>query len=87
MRVKLFNLFAALCLLAVFACNNETKKEDVPAKEKAAKEEAKKTEVSVGPDGAEVKTKSGTEVKVGDSGVSVGTKDAKVDIKSKDDKQ
>jgi hypothetical protein len=87
MRTKFFNILAGLFMLAAFACNNETKKEEVTVKEKAAKEEAKKTEVSVGPDGAEVKTKSGTEVKVGEKGASVGTKDVKIDVKNKDKKQ
>ncbi len=91
MRNKLLNLLAGLVLLTVFACNSETKKEEVTEKEKSAKtsasEEPKKTEVSVGPDGAEVKTKSGTEIKVGEKGASVGSKDVKIDVKSKDEKQ
>ena len=52
------------------------------------KNKVRKTgEISVGPDGAEVKTKSGTEVKVGDKGATVGSKDVKIDIKKKDEKQ
>lgn len=87
---KFFNLLVGLFLLATLACNNETKKETT-VKEKSANtsnaERAKETEVSVGPDGVEVKTENGTQVKVGEEGVNVDSKDAKVDIKSKDEKQ
>ena len=65
------------------------KEETTTVKEQPAKTrtpaEAKKTEISVGPDGAEVKTKSGTEVKVGEKGATVGSKDVKIDVKKKDD--
>ena len=88
MKTRFLNLFAVAFLFVMFACNNETKKEETttvkePAKKEAAAE-AKKTEISVGPDGAEVKTKSGTEVKVGDKGATVGSKDVKIDVKKKD---
>lgn len=88
MKTRFLNLFAVVFLFVMFGCNNETKKEETttvkePAKKEAAAE-AKKTEISVGPDGAEVKTKSGTEVKVGDKGATVGSKDVKIDVKKKD---
>lgn len=84
-------LFAVSLLLSLFACNNEKKKEETTtsAKEQPVKTttpaEPKKTEISVGPGGAEVKTKSGTEVKVGEKGATVGSKDVKIDVKKKDD--
>ena len=40
----------------------------------------------MGADGAEVKTKDGTEIKVGEKGATVGSKDVKIDVK-KDEKQ
>ena len=80
-------------LLVIVSCANEKKEEETKTttvKEQAVKKadtpEPKKTEVSVGPDGAEVKTKSGTEVKVSDKGATVGNKDVKIDLK-KDEKQ
>ena len=91
MKTRLLKLFAGLFLLIMLACNNETKKEETTVKEEPAKKETpaepKRTEISVGADGAEVKTKSGTEVKIGDSGASVGSKDVKIDVKKKDEKQ
>lgn len=88
MKTIFFSLLTGLFLLTVVACNNEKKTEEVTKKEKSSKtEEPKKTEISVGPDGAAVKTKSGTDVKVGEKGVSVGSEDVKIDIKSKDEKQ
>ena len=64
----------------LFACNSEDKK---VADAKA--EEPKKTEISVGPGGAEVKTKSGTEIKVDEKGAKAGNKDVKIDIKKDND--
>jgi hypothetical protein len=92
MKTRFLKVFAGLFLLAMFACNNETKKEETTTiKEEPAKKETpaepKKTEISVSSDGAEVKTKSGTEVKVGETGASVGSKDVKIDVKKKDEKQ
>ena len=91
MRTIFVKLFAGSLLLTMLACNNETRKEETTVKEEPVKKETpaepKRTEISVGADGAEVKTKSGTEVKIGDSGVSVGSKDVKVDDKRKDEKQ
>ena len=77
--------------MVMLACNNEQKKEETttvkeqPAKTTTPAAEPKKTEISIGSDSAEVKTKSGTEVKVGEKGVTVGGKDVKIDIKKKDD--
>ena len=92
MKTTFAKLFAASFLLVMIACNNEKKKEETtttheqpattPAKT-STPAEPKKTEISVGPGGAEVKTKSGTEVKVGDKGATVGSKDVKIDIKKK----
>lgn len=81
-------MFAAILILGTAACGNKENKTENGNNNASAVESApdKKTEISVGPDGAEVKTKSGTEVKVGDKGASVGNKD--VDIKvgtTKDD--
>lgn len=92
MKTRFLKIFAGSFLLVMLACNNETKKEETTTvKEEPAKKETpaepKRTEISVGADGAEVKTKSGTEVKIGDSGASVGSKDVKIDVKKKDEKQ
>ena len=48
-----------------------------------AKEEPKKTNVSVGPGGASVDTKKGTSVKVDSSGVKVGSKDVIISVNPK----
>lgn len=91
MKTSFLKLFAGSFLMVMLACNNEKKKEETttekeqPAKTTSPTAEPKKTEISIGPDSAEVKTKSGTEVKVGEKGVTVGSKDVKVDIKKKDD--
>jgi len=91
MKTTFVNLFAASFLLVMLACNDEKKKEETTTttKEQPATipAEPKKTEISVGPGGAEVKTKSGTEVKVGEKGATVGSKDVKIDIKKEDEKQ
>ena len=94
MKTRFLKLFAGSFLFVMLACNNETKKEEeetTTIKEQPAKQETpaepKKTEISVGSDGAEVKTKSGTEIKVGEQGASVGSKDVKIDVKKKDEKQ
>ena len=91
MKTIFLKLFAGSFLLIMLACNNETRKEETTVKEEPAKKETpaepKRTEISVGADGAEVKTKSGTEVKIGDSGASVGSKDVKIDIKKKEEKK
>ena len=90
MKTGFVKLFAGSLLWIMLACNNEKKKEETNVKEQPAKitapaEEPKKTEISIGSDGAEVKTKSGTEVKVGEKGATVGSKDVKIDIKKKED--
>jgi hypothetical protein len=91
MKTRFVKLFASSFLLVMLACNNEKKKEETttvkeqPAKTTTPAAEPKKTEISIGSDSAEVKTKSGTEVKVGEKGVTVGSKDVKIDIKKKDD--
>lgn len=89
MKTSFVKLFAGSFLMVMLACNNEKKKEEAtkeqPPKTTTPTAEPKKTEISIGPDSAEVKTKSGTEVKVGEKGVTVGSKDVKVDIKKKDD--
>ena len=80
-------LLAAAFFVPATACNNqetETRQEAEKTTVKPKPGETKKTEVSVGPDGAEVKTKDGTEVKVSESGSSVGTKDTRVKITTKD---
>ena len=91
MKTSFVKLFAGSFLMVMLACNNEQKKEETttvkeqPAKTTTPAAEPKKTEISIGSDSAEVKTKSGTEVKVGEKGVTVGSKDVKIDIKKKDD--
>ncbi len=91
MKTGFVKLFAGSLLLIMLACNNEKKKEETttikeqPAKTTTPAAEPKKTEISIGSDGAEVKTKSGTGVKVGEKGATVGSKDVKIDIKKKED--
>jgi len=46
------------------------------------KKDTPRTEISVGKDGAAVKTKKGTGVSVDKKGVKVGSKDVKIDIKT-----
>ncbi|MGK2864730.1 MAG: hypothetical protein ACSLE0_22560 [Chitinophagaceae bacterium] len=90
MKTTFARLFAVSLLLVMLSCNDEKKKEESTTtthkKSDATPAERKKTEISVGPGGAEVKTKSGTEVKVSDKGAAVGSKDVKIDIKNKNDK-
>ena len=83
MKTSFVKIFVAASLLILFSCNDEKKEKTNTTEEKTGvkKEEPKKTEVSIGPGGAEVKTKSGTEIKVGDSGTSIKSKDVKVDVK------
>ena len=83
MKTSFVKFFVAASLLILFSCNDEKKEKSTPVEEKSEvkKEEPKKTEVSIGPDGAEVKTKSGTEIKVSDTGTSVSSKGVKVDVK------
>ena len=83
MKTSFVKIFVAASLLILFSCNDEKNEKTNTTEEKTGvkKEEPKKKEVSIGPDGAEVKTKSGTEIKVGDSGTSIKSKDVKVDVK------
>ena len=85
MKTMIIKFVLASALFGFVACNNSEKKtEETNATESGTATEPKKTEVSVGPGGAEVKTKSGTEVKVGESGGSVGNKDVNIKINTKD---
>lgn len=91
MKTKGIQLLAASFLAVIVACNNQTTEEKKPeqgnsttVKTETKTAEPKKTEVTVGPDGAEVKTKTGEEVKVSQSGGTVGTKDVKVKVNTKD---
>ena len=79
-------LITLLLAGSLAACNSETDKPQTttPAAEKAAEAEKKKTEISVGPDGAGVKTRSGDEVRVNKDGSSVETKDVKIKLNTKD---
>lgn len=78
---------AGFLLVMLAACGNEEKKTETlstpppPAQSQAPAKSAPKTEVSVGPDGASVKTKDGTKIQVDGKGVEAG--DKKVDIKIK----
>lgn len=90
MKTLIAKFVLASVLFGFVACNNsETKTEETKATESGSSTpgtstEKKKTEVSIGPGGAEVKTKSGAEVKVGESGGSVGNKDVNIKINTKD---
>ncbi len=90
MKTVIARFFAASLLLIMLSCNDEKKKVETTTttheQREATRTERKKTEISVGPGGAEVKTKSGTEVKVSDKGAAVGSKDVKIDIKNKNNK-
>ncbi len=86
-------IIAASLVISVAACGNKENKTET--KEKApssgnapassANSSEKKTEISVGPDGAEIKTKTGTAVKVNEKGASATTKDVKIKIGTKKD--
>ena len=82
MKRTFLNITSAVLLIAAVACNNETasKSETETTTEVADKPEDKKTEVSIGDGGAEVKTKSGTEIKISDTSKSVESKDVKIKI-------
>jgi hypothetical protein len=90
MKTILTKFVLVSAIFGFVACNNSEKKtEEASATESGssaapATTEPKKTEVSVGPNGAEVKTKTGAEVKVDGSGGSVGNKDVKIKINTKD---
>ncbi len=85
MKKHLMAFTAGFLLIALAACSNEEKKTETPvtppAQTKAPPPPAQKTEISVGPDGASVKTKDGTKVSMDKKGAEVG--DKKTDIKIK----
>ncbi|MDF2386639.1 hypothetical protein JMG10_34580 [Nostoc ellipsosporum NOK] len=84
MKKHLMPLAAGILLVALAACSNDEKKTETPSTPPAQSQTpppAQKTEVSVGPDGASVKTKDGTKVAVDKKGAEVG--DKKTDIKIK----
>jgi len=85
MKKHLMSLSAGLLLIGMTACSNEEKKTETPApppaQSKTPPPPAQKTEISVGPDGASVKTKDGTKVSMDKKGAEVG--DKKTDIKIK----
>ncbi|HMR91750.1 MAG TPA: hypothetical protein PKC69_05535 [Chitinophagaceae bacterium] len=86
-HTRLLAIAAALLFTAATACNSEKedKEKDAAAgAQSPADGEKKKTEVTVGPDGAGIKTKSGDEVKVNKDGSSVETKDLKIRVNTKD---
>jgi hypothetical protein len=80
------------CTLMVFiSCNSGDQKVETknttqestttdPSGDTLKKEEPKKTNISVGPDGASIETKKGTQVKVDSGGVKVGTKDVNITV-------
>lgn len=80
---------ATFLIIGLTACGNKENKTDetttttFPSSSEATP--GKKTEISIGTDGAEVKTKNGTEVKVGEKGASVGNKDVDIKIGTKKD--
>jgi hypothetical protein len=85
MKKHLMTFTAGFLLIALAACSNDEKKTETPAtppaQTKAPPPPAQKTEISVGPDGASVKTKDGTKVSMDKKGAEVG--DKKTDIKIK----
>jgi len=84
MKRKFLPLALAAALFMT-ACNDEsadsseTNTESKTTVEKPATEE-EKTEISVGPNGAAVSTKGGTDVKLGQEGATVGTKDVNIKL-------
>ena len=72
----------AICGLFFFiACGDSATKGTTKSTSVQPVDSAKKTTISVGPNGTGVKTKN-TDVQVNSSGVKVGTKDVNVDIKT-----
>jgi hypothetical protein len=89
MKTMIVRFVLASSIFGFVACGNSEKKtEETKSAESGSATtpatEPKKTEVSVGPNGVEVKTKKGDEVKVDGSGGSVGNKDVKIKINTKD---
>ncbi len=93
MKKQFLRLIPITAFFFLIACNNtsnskkdvgEDKKKDVTeikTVETKPIDTARKTTISISPEGSSVKTKS-TDVQVNKKGVSVGTKDVKVDIKT-----
>ena len=81
----MIKVLAGSLLFTFVACNSETSAESdkQTTETKASKDEDEKTEISVGPDGASLKSKN-TDVKVSSEGASVGTKDVNVKVNTKD---
>lgn len=79
-------LFPVIFAAFLFACNNGSSDSAGSADTTAAATPAadEKTEISVGPDGASLKTPGGTDVKVSSEGASVGTKDVNIKATTKD---
>ena len=84
--------FIPFTLMAFVACNsgeqkvetkNTTQESTTTPSSDTQKVEPKKTNISVGPGGASVDTKKGTQVKVDSNGVKVGTKDVNIILNPK----
>ena len=87
MKRQFARFFAAALLFGAVACNNEKteqKEEKTTVSPTKTAGEAKKTEISVGPNGGSVKTRDGKEVELDKSGARVGTKDVNVKVNTKD---
>jgi hypothetical protein len=85
---KHFLQFVVISGMFFFTACDSTAKENNPGSEPETKstsvqtvDSVKKTTISAGPNGTDVKTKT-TDVEVNSSGVKVGTKNVKVDIKT-----
>ena len=71
MKKVVSGIISTFLLVAVVACNNENKEETKSSSAQPSStttKDSKKTEISVGPGGAEVKTK--------DVGIKINTKDS-----------
>lgn len=83
---KIFYYSAIISLCFIAACDNaeNTKTEDATTVKESAPntvaDTSKRTTISVGPGGADVKLKN-TSVTVDKNGVKIGTKDVKVEVK------
>ncbi|MEO8412127.1 MAG: hypothetical protein ABI472_00645 [Ginsengibacter sp.] len=84
MKKQILPIVAVTCLLFFTACADSTTTDANTGSSPTNVEKVdtvKKTTISVGPDGVDVKTKN-TDVKVSGAGAAVGTKEVKVDVKS-----
>jgi len=80
----------SIALVTLFSCNSSSEQKAEETKKATAQPAAnsstnsidsvKKTTIAVGPDGASVETKSGTQVKVNNQAASVGTKKVKISV-------